>query len=335
MNTQRRLRILTWHVHGNYLWYLSRIGHDFYLPTRRDGMSGYGGRGGTFPFGANVHDIPAEEVRNCELDCVLYQNREHYLRDRLEILSPAQRRLPQIYLEHDPPLEAPFGQRHWFQEPRGVLVHVTPFNALMWDSGCTPARVIDHGVPEHEGVGYTGEIPRGLVVINDLGTRGCRLGPDIFLEARRHVPLDLVGMNSEPLGGLGEVPPPQLAAFESRYRFLFNPIRYTSLGLAVCEAMMAGMPVVGLATTEMATAVVNGVTGYVDTSLKQLIPRMQMLLADPHKAAELGLNARRYARRRFGMERFIRHWRALLAEVAQIRPTPIIEREPVCCDALP
>ena len=154
-----------------------------------------------------------------------------------------------------------------------ALVHVTHFNALMWDNGRTPVWVIEHGVPCRPDIRYTGEIPRGLVVVNNLGDRGCRVGPDIFEKARRCVPLDLVGMNSEPLGGLGEISPPQLAAFEARYRFLFNPIRYTSLGLAVCEAMMLGMPVVGLATTEMATAVVNGVTGFVDTSLERLVPR--------------------------------------------------------------
>ena len=27
----RRLRILTWHVHGNYLYYLTQVPHDFYI----------------------------------------------------------------------------------------------------------------------------------------------------------------------------------------------------------------------------------------------------------------------------------------------------------------
>jgi NAD(P)-dependent dehydrogenase (short-subunit alcohol dehydrogenase family) len=31
-----------------------------------------------------------------------------------------------------------------------------------------------------------------------------------------------------------------------------KPVRYTSLGLAVCEAMMLGLPIIGLATTETA-----------------------------------------------------------------------------------
>lgn len=311
----RRLRILTWHIHGNYLWYLTQTGHDFYLPVKRDGTPGYGGRGDTFPFGENVHDIPAEEVQHQSFDCILFQHRNNWETDQYEILSPAQRRLPRIYLEHDPPLEHPTEQLHWCDDPNVLMIHVTPFNALMWDSGKTPYRVIDHGVPCHEGVHYTGELERGIVVINCLGSRGRRLGPDIFLEARERVPLDLVGMQSEELGGLGEVKPTQLAEFECRYRFFFNPIRYTSLGLAVLEAMMLGMPIVGLATTEMSTAIQSGVTGVVDTNLDRLVDAMQQLLADPGEARRLGENGRRYAQERFGMARFIRDWNESLADV--------------------
>lgn len=185
----------------------------------------------------------------------------------------------------------------------------------MWDSGPGPKRVIDHGVPFYPDLRYSGELPRGITAINNLATRGRRLGGDVFLEARRHVPLDLVGMGAEDLGGLGEVKPTQLAAFEARYRFCFNPIRYTSLGLAVCEAMMLGMPVVGLATTEMASAIENGASGFVDTSLDCLIPSMQMLINDREEARRLGENAQAYARERFAMERFIADWNEAFADV--------------------
>jgi hypothetical protein len=318
----RRLKIFTWHVHGNYLWYLSQADHEFYLPVQRGGAPGYGGRGTTFPFGPNVHDIPAEEVRRASFDCILFQHYDHYLRDQYEILSPAQRRLPRIFLQHDPPLEHPTDQRHWCDDPEALLVHVTPFNALMWDSGRTPTKIIDHGVPERSQWRYTGEIPRGIVVINNLGSRGRRLGPDIFEQARQRVPLDLVGMEAQALGGLGEITPTELASFECRYRFFFNPIRYTSLGLAVCEAMMLGMPIVGLATTEMATAIQNGVSGFVDTNLDKLIEGMQWLIDHPAEARRMGERARADARERFSMARFVRQWNETFADVAGPIRTP-------------
>ena len=118
-----------------------------------------------------------------------------------------------------------------------------------------------------EDLRWTGELERGMVVVNGLQKRGRRLGLDVFEQVREQVPLDLAGMESAELGGLGAIPLLDLWAMETKYRFFFNPIRYTSLGLAVCEAMMLGMPIIGLATTEMVTAVQNGVNGYVDTNV--------------------------------------------------------------------
>ena len=95
--------------------------------------------------------------------------------------------MPRIYLEHDPPQEHPTDTRHWVDDPNVMLVHVTPFNALMWDSGRTPTRVIEHGVMVPEDVRYSGELNRGLVVVNHLKRRGRRLGSDIFASVRREV----------------------------------------------------------------------------------------------------------------------------------------------------
>ena len=122
------------------------------------------------------------------------------------------------------------------------------------------------------------------------------------------MPLDLFGMAAEESGGIGEAPHDRLPEHVARYRFFFNPIRYTSLGLAVLEAMMLGVPVVGLATTEMVTTIENGVSGYIDTDVRRLIECMHDLLANPAKARQLGEGARRVARERFGIERFARDW---------------------------
>lgn len=316
----RPLRVLTWHVHGNYLYYLAHTPHEFWLPVRRDGMAGYAGRTESFPWPDNVHEIPADEVAGSAFDVVLLQSRQNWLEDRHRILSDEQQRLPRVYLEHDPPREHPTDTRHpAADDPGTLIVHVTEFNALMWDNGSAPFRVIEHGVKVPADARYTGELHRGIVVVNNLASRGRRLGRDVYERVREDVPLDLVGMDAASLGGLGEVAPRELPAFESRYRFFFNPIRYTSLGLAVCEAMTIGMPVVGLATTEMPTVVEDGVSGFVDTSVPRLVDRMRELLADPALAARLGDRARAIALERFSIERFARDWDALLREVAGTR----------------
>ncbi|HEX2912067.1 MAG TPA: glycosyltransferase [Chloroflexia bacterium] len=310
------LRILTWHVHGSYLYYLTQANHEFYLPVKPGKPEGYGGRAGSFPWGDNVHDVPADRVRELDFDVILYQSRKNYLEDQYEILSARQRALPRIYLEHDPPREVPTDTKHIVDDPNMLLVHVTHFNDLMWDNGRTPTRVIDHGVVVPEDVRYTGELERGVVVVNGLRRRGRRLGADVFQRVRQEVPLDLVGMFSDELDGVANLPQHELAAFEAPYRFFFNPIRYTSLGLSICEAMMIGMPVVGLATTELVTVIENGVSGYVDTNVSHLIEHMQRLLRDRAEAQRLGEGARRYAQERFGMERFKRDWDAVFREAA-------------------
>lgn len=311
-----RPRVLTWHVHGSYLYYLSHAPAEFYILSKPGRGPGYLGRYGHFPWGANVHDMPVEQVRDRDFDCILFQAREHYLCDQYEILSPAQQRLPRIYLEHDPPREHPVDTRHFIDDPNTLLVHVTHFNALMWDSGRTPTRVIRHGVKVPETIRYTGDLARGIVIINHIAQRGRRLGDDVYHRARAEVPLDLIGMAADAVpGGIGEIQHHRLPAFQSHYRFFFNPIRYTSLGLAVCEAMMLGQPVVGLATTEMAATVENGVSGYIGTDVDKLIAQMRGLLGNREEAYWLGRGARQYALQHFNIERFGRDWAETFAHV--------------------
>jgi len=305
---QRRLKILTWHTHGSYLYYLTQAPHDFYVMSKPDRPPGYGGRCGHIPWGDNVIDMPVAEVKDHEFDLILFQDDDQYLKDQHTYLSEAQRRLPKIYIEHDTPREHPTDMPHPVDDPSVLLVHVTHFNRLMWNSGRTPTRVVEHGVLVPRDVAYRGDKARGLVVINNIATRGRRLGHDVFLQARERIPLDLVGMGALEAGGVGEIEHAQLPAFSAQYRFFFNPIRYTSLGLAVIEAMMIGMPIVGLATTEMSTVIDNGVSGYVDTNVDALIERMQALIDDPQLARRLGDGARRYAGERFHIGRFVDDW---------------------------
>jgi glycosyltransferase involved in cell wall biosynthesis len=304
------LRIFTWHVHGSYLRYLANAPHRFVVPVREGRPEGYAGKPPDWP--DNVEEMHADDVRRASFDVVITQSRRNWEIDRHEILTESQRNLPTIAVEHDPPRRSPTEELHYVDDPAVLLVHVTHFNRLMWDNGRTPTTVIEHGVVVPADVRYTGERPRGVVVVNNLGSRDRRVGPDVFERVRRDVPLDLYGMDAERLGGIGELPAPELARVEATYRFFFNPIRWTSLGLAVCEAMMLGMPVVGLATTAMATTIENGVTGYVDLDERELVRHMRRLLRDPAEAATLGAAARKVAERRFGIGRVVADWNGAL-----------------------
>lgn len=312
---RRRLSILTWHVHGNYLYNLTQVPHDFHLVTDAARSTHHSGRTGVLPWGDNVHEVAVEALAERRFDLVLYQHR-HQWEDRHRLLGPAQLEAPRIVLEHDPPIHHPTDELHWCQDPQALLVHVTAFNALMWDNGVTPHRVVEHGVRPLAQPPWTGELERGLVVVNHLAQRGRRLGVDVYRDLAQRVPLTLVGMASEDLGGAGEVPQFELPGWMARHRFYLHPVRHTSLGLSLIEAMMTGTPVVGLATTELSTVIDSGRNGWVDTRVDRLAGVMHQLLRDPGLAAEWGRAGQRTARERFGIERFVDDWLDVIDEVA-------------------
>ncbi len=315
----RRLRILIWHIHGSYLNTLARIEHDWYLPVKPGRPEGYGGRGPTFDLPDYVREVPVELVRDLDLDLVIYQTPKNYFEDGPAILSPTQRRCPAIYLEHNTPRPDPVATRHPLDDPNILLVHVTHYNRLMWDNGRTPTTVIEHSVGLDPGIRYSGELACGITVINAMRRRPRITGYDLFNTAARSVPLVAAGMDTDApdfgARGLGDIPYRDLHRRVAAYRFLFSPIRYTSLPLAVIEAMTIGMPVVALATTELPSVIEDGVTGYLSNDLDTLLARMRGLLDDPGAARRLGDNARRVAQERFGLDRFRRDWNAAFAAV--------------------
>jgi hypothetical protein len=307
----RRLNILTWHTHGAYLYYLTQAPHEFYVLSKPGRPAGYSGVCGHLPWGPNVHDLPIAEAHQQEIDAIVFQDDAQYLDDQYDILSPAQRAVPKIYLEHDPPRSNPVDERHPVTRSDMLVVHCTHFNRLMWDNGAAPTRIIEHGVIAPS-VSWTGELERGLVVINNASKRGRRVGFDLFQKLRQKLPLDLVGMGSE---GLGEVLHGDLPAFAARYRFFFNPIRYTSMGLAVIESMMIGMPIVALATTEMASVIRDGENGIAHTDVAHLAAGMKRLLSDRGEARRLGEAGRRTAMARFSIQRFVSDWNSSFEQV--------------------
>lgn len=314
---KRPLTVLTWHIHGSYLNYLAHSGHEFVVPVLPGRPPRYAGRPLDATWPENVREVPAEKLVEMHFDAILYQHHDNWTEDRALWLSEKQLdRIPQAFLEHDPPREHPTDTAHVVHDPRVPVVHVTHFNELMWNCRQSPTRVIEHGVTVPDDAQWNGGEPAGIAVVNNIVSRGRRLGPDVLDQMRQRVPVDLIGMGSHLADGAGEVPHHAVPYTVGGYRFFFNPIRYTSLGLAVLEAMMVGTPVLGLATTEMAVAVTNGVNGYVHTDVGAVADFAECLIEDRGFAAQLSQGAREYAREHHGIERFAREWDAFLTQLA-------------------
>src|SRR5690606_6580615 len=193
-------------------------------------------------------------------------------------------------------------------------------------AGDQPTQVIEHGVPFDPSLRHTGEKATGITAINGLKKRGRRMGADLFEWSRTQVPLDLIGMQSEEMGGRGEVANLDVAAAMAPYRFFYTPIRYTSLGLALIEAMLLGMPVVGVAATELPTVIENGKNGFVHTDKHRIVDVMRQLIDEPALARRWGEQARRTAMARFNMERFVNDWLEVLARVTETRAPHTLSR---------
>jgi hypothetical protein len=233
------------------------------------------------------------------------------------------RDVPAIYLEHNAPEPHPVNSRHALADRTDIpIVHVTHFNQLFWDNGRARSTVIEHGVPD-PGLQYIGDYPHSAVVINEPGRRGRMVGADLLAELAQDAPIDLFGMGGLPATAgvhqLGDVPQARMHAELAHRRLYLHPVRWTSLGLSLIEAMHLGMPVVALATTEVAEAVPPG-AGVVSTDVDVLAAALAELVADRARAEEMGAEARAAALARYGLQRFLGDWETCLAAAAPGTP---------------
>jgi hypothetical protein len=314
------MRVLLWHVHGSWTTALVQGDHDYIVPLV-DGRGPNGrGRAQTWEWPDRVVERTPEQLADEPFDVVLLQ-RPHELEHLCEDWTGRRPGgdVPAIYVEHNAPQGRIMEMRHPAVDRDDLVVcHVTHFNHLFWDCGTTLTRVVEHGIVD-PGERYTGELPRAAAVINEAPRRGRVTGTDLLHRLGEAAPIDLFGMDalnvSPPTRGIDDVPQDRLHDEMARRRVYLHPIRWTSLGLSLIEAMQLGMPVVALATTEAPDAV-PAAAGVVSTRVDTLRDALAGFVADADRAAEAGRAARRAALERYGLERFLDDWDALLDEVA-------------------
>ena len=305
------MNVFLWHVHGAYTTALVQGCHRYLFPVLPERGAWGQGRAATYEWPDSALEVSPEQARRESVDVVVMQRPEELCGLVEEWLGRRPGKdVRAIYLEHSAPQGRVNEMRHPASDRHDItLVHVTHFNALFWDSGGTPTRVIEHGIPD-PGHRYTGELARGVAAINEPGRRARVAGADLLPVLGREVPIDLYGMQTD-----HDLSQADLHAEMARRRFYVHPFRWTSLGLTLLEAMALGLPVVALATTEVPEAVPVE-AGFVSNRIDILRDGIAALAADPDLALRMGEAARGAALARYGLDRFLADWDRVLDEVA-------------------
>jgi glycosyltransferase involved in cell wall biosynthesis len=318
------MRILAWHVHGSWMTAFVHSRHDVLVPVTPDrGPDGLG-RATTYAWPAGVREVTPEQVADEGFDVVVLQRP----RDLELVEAWTGRRpgvdVPAVYVEHNTPRGDVADWRHLLADRGDIpVVHVTAFNAAMWDNGDAPVRVIEHGIPD-PGALYSGTLESLAFTCNEPVRRARVAGTDLAARIARSVPVHVYGMKTDGVGtvitsglaGAEELAQADLHKRMSEHRAYLHPYRWTSLGLALLEAMTLGMPVLALAATAAPAAVPPG-AGLVSADVDALAAHARTLVADPDLARAQGEAGRRHALEHFGLERFLSDWDRLLEEVAR------------------
>ena len=315
------MRILLSDVHGGYTDALIAGRNDYVFLPAVDGHGGLARLGDRAPAGAR--EVDEAELRDDPPDVVLLQRPDEAaaVESRTGLRPGVD--VPAVFLEHNTPKESVPNTRHPFADSDVPVVHVTHLNALLWDCGRTPTRVVEHGLAD-PGRRYDGSLDHLAFVVNEPVRRWRVTGTDLL---PRFAPLavDAFGIDGDLLpAALGDQPgvafagnltPDELRDALVRRRAYLHLNRWTSLGLSLIEAMLLGLPVVVLDTTAAALTV-PPVAGAISPDPDVLVAAARRLLADPDEARASGLAAREAALARHGLARFLADWDRVFEEVA-------------------
>ena len=316
------MNVLIWHVHGSWTTNFVQGRHTYVVPVVADRGPDGRGRAEPWDWPPNVSERSPDELADEAVDVVIVQReRDLELADQWLGGRRPGRDVPLVWLEHNAPQGRIAEMRHPARDRRDVtVVHVTRTNALMWDTGSTPTRVIDHGVLD-PGPRWTGDVRASGVVVNEPVRRGRVTGTDLLPRFGAAGPVDVFGIGAGALadtlahpawlGAHDDVPQHRLHDQLARRRCYVHPVRWTSLGLSLVEAMLLGMPVVALATTEVPDAVPCG-CGVVTNDVDALVGAVRRLHTDLEWGHALGAAARQRALDRFSIDRFLDDWDRLL-----------------------
>ncbi|MGL4173662.1 MAG: glycosyltransferase [Actinomycetota bacterium] len=299
--------------------------HEYIVPVLPGRGEDGRGRARTWDWPSSVIELPPEQIIDYPPDVVVLQRHREIalLQEWTQLRAGID--VPALYVEHNTPRGDVTRWWHPLADQSQIpVVHVTPFNDAMWDTGRAPTRIVEHGVID-SGYQWSGELPRLSMSVNEPIRRWRVAGMDLAARVASELPVDVYGQQIGSLAKresafatgqhVDDLPQHQLHREMARHRAYLHTYRWTSLGLSLIEAMMLGCPVLVLAATAAPEAV-PAEAGMVTTDIRRLTDAAHQLIKDPDAARAQGMAGRQHALRHFGIERFLTDWNSLLKEVA-------------------
>lgn len=320
------MNVLIWHVHGSWMTNFVQGAHTYIVPVVPDRGPDGRGRAQTWDWPSSVLERTPVELADTPVDVVIVQRPQDLELAQRWLGRMPGRDVPLVWLEHNMPQGRINAMCHPAKDRNDLtIVHVTRTNALFWDTGSARTRVIEHGVID-PGQQWSGSMDAAAVVVNEPARRARVTGTDLLVRFGEALTIDVFGLGMPQLDDHLGCPPwlrthddvPQAEMHEqiAQRRCYVHPFRWTSLGLSLIEAMLLGMPVVALATTDVPDAVPPG-AGVVSNDVEALVDTTRRLSHDMEAASALGAAARQHALERFSLERFLSHWNRLLEEACR------------------
>ncbi len=262
------------------------------------------------PVPANAEVVPAD-VDPSQFDVVIVATREQYLTvcDRV-----APDRI--IFISHT--VLHPWDREFFAALPEEVeVVYVSDHKRATFGELGRRGRTIRLAVDtENDFRDYTGVDPAVLSVTNRYAGQQDR-GYALFERLTEGLASQVVGHDNEAIPGSFPARDfDHLREVYRTHRCYLNTDPQGRLHLATLEAMGTGMPLVTPPIAELAPYLQHGVNAFVSVDEGELREALEILMADPELATQIGAAGRETVREHFGIDRFVAEWNELLQERA-------------------
>lgn len=311
--TEKKYNILTFNTHERNQTQVAKTGHNFYAFNYEGGKDWFEGHA---PMPENYYQLPKNSIYpGIVFDFIFVNSKFGQFQTAMDINQRLQ--LPILCLEHTLPLQHwPDEQLQMFRQMKGdVNVFITEYSKKAWG---IPGEVVYHSIDTDLFCPGENE-PRAevLTVAHDFIKRDYALNYSGWERITKGLPRVVVG-DTPGLSQQSESVEDLIRKYQEALIYI-NPSTLSPVPTSMLEAMACGCCVVSTATCEIPNIIEHCHDGYISNDEAQLRSTIEMLLKNPDKAREVGLQGRETIKEKFGEDRYITEWNNIFDTVANAR----------------